>query len=128
MARRDMEAVDSQLLERARGMLRHSRFVRHDGAGDSGAAGRGDAAGGGDTAGADAGAGPITGRLVSFSVIEKTDKNTVTADLDWGQAPTCTCTSYWTEVRLGRGPWCRHVVAVLVKEEELRCQLIDLLL
>lgn len=124
MARRDMDAVDSQLLERARGTLRHSRFVRHDGAGDSGAAGVGDAAGGG----AAAGAGHKTGRLVSFSVIERTDKNTVTADLDWGLAPTCTCTSYWTEVRLGRGPWCRHVVAVLVKEEELRCQLIDLLL
>jgi len=125
-----MDAVDSQLLERARGTLRHSRFVRHDGAGggDSGAARGGDAAGGGEDAGANAGAGPITGRLVSFSVIERTDKNTVTADLDWGQAPTCTCTSYWTEVRLGRGPWCRHVVAVLVKEEELRCQLIDLLL
>jgi len=125
-----MEAVDSQLLERARGTLRHSRFVRHDGAGDSGAAGGGDAAGGGAAGGAGDGAVATdkTGRLVSFSVIERTDKNTVTADLDWGQAPTCTCTSYWTEVRLGRGPWCRHVVAVLVKEEELRCQLIDLLL
>ena len=97
----DMQAADSRALKSAREVLRRGKFVKHP-VGEDG--------------------------LVRVAIVERTGTATVTADPAWVKPPACTCNDYWGNVRFGTENWCRHVVAVLAKEEELRCQLIDLLL
>lgn len=97
----DMEAADGRLLKAAREVLRRARLVRHP-------------------------AGPDG--LVRVAVVERSGTSTVTADPAWVKAPECTCHDYWMNARFGNGQWCRHAIAVLVAEEDLRCQLIDALL
>jgi predicted nucleic acid-binding Zn finger protein len=97
----DMQVADTGLLKAARETLRWGKFVRLDHAPD---------------------------RLIRISIVERSGTSAVSVDREWVQAPACSCHDHWTNVRFGQGPWCRHVVAVMVREEELRCQLIDLLL
>lgn len=101
MARPDMEIADSGLLKAARETLRRGKFIRQ---------------------------GTPEDRAVCFSIVERNGTSSVSVDRAWEQAPSCSCHDHWQNVRYGPGPWCRHVVAVMAREEELRCQLIDLLL
>jgi len=101
MAKPDMEVADTGLLKAARETLRRGKFMRQDSPED---------------------------HLVRFSIIERSGTSTVTVDPDWARAPSCSCYDHWQSMRYGPSPWCRHIVAVMAREEELRCQLIDLLL
>ena len=47
----------------------------------------------------------------------------VSVDADWQQSPTCTCPDH----RRSEG-FCKHVIGVLLKNDELRCQLLELYL
>ena len=101
MSKPTIEAVDSKLFDQARETLKRAQFVTRAGDG---------------------------GGTVEVTVIERSGTWTVTADREWVLEPTCTCHDFWARARWGYGPWCRHVVAVLVRQEELRCQLLDLLM
>ena len=48
----------------------------------------------------------------------------VTVDPLWVRTPTCTCPDH---ARPG-GPWCKHIIAALLQEDGLRCQLLELFL
>jgi len=101
MAKADIGVADAAMLKSARETLRRGRFVRQDSPGE---------------------------RWVRVSIVERNGTSAVSVDRSWEQAPSCSCHDHWQNVRYGPGPWCRHVVAVMAREEELRCQLIDLLL
>jgi hypothetical protein len=47
----------------------------------------------------------------------------VSVDVDWQQAPTCTCPDHRRS-----GGFCKHAIGVLLKDDELRCQLLELFL
>ena len=53
---------------------------------------------------------------------------TVSVWKDWSAPPGCSCpdAAHWARDR--NGGFCKHIIAVLMKEEELQCQLLDLLL
>jgi predicted nucleic acid-binding Zn finger protein len=97
----DLEGADSRVLKSAREVLRRGHFVRHS---------------------------PDSESRVRFSIVERGGTSTVTADPAWTRPPVCDCYDHRTNARFRSGEWCRHIVAVLAKEEDLRCQLIDLLL
>jgi predicted nucleic acid-binding Zn finger protein len=97
----DIEAADTRILRAARETLRRGRFVPQD---------------------------PAEGGSRRIAVIERGGTSYVSVDPAWVRSPTCTCYDHQMNARLGMQPWCRHIVAVLAKEEELRCQLIDMLL
>jgi len=44
----------------------------------------------------------------------------------WNAAPSCTCPDFARNAASGSSTWCKHVIAVLMSREELRCQLLDL--
>jgi uncharacterized Zn finger protein len=49
----------------------------------------------------------------------------VTVHPEWAFSPTCTCPDF-----VGRGErlYCKHIVAVLSRDERLRCQLLEMFL
>ena len=51
-----------------------------------------------------------------------------TADPAWAKKPTCTCMQQYVNNQFKGTDLCPHIVAVLVREEDLRCQLLDVLL
>lgn len=97
----DIEAADTRILRAARETLRRGRFVPQE---------------------------PGEDGCVRIAVVERGGTSYVVADPAWIKTPTCTCYDHQMNARLGMAPWCRHIVAVLAKEEDLRCQLIDMLL
>ena len=46
----------------------------------------------------------------------------------WEHAPTCTCPDHHQRAAAHTGGYCKHIIAVLLSHEELRCQLLDLFL
>lgn len=51
---------------------------------------------------------------------------TVTLSSDWSTEPACTCPD--TKTRLVLGGYCKHVIAVLLTQKDLSCQLLELFL
>ena len=49
----------------------------------------------------------------------------VTALPDWSAAPTCTCPDHLRKETRG---YCKHIIAVLLREPALHCQLLELFL
>lgn len=49
----------------------------------------------------------------------------VTAHPEWAQAPTCSCPDF---AQRGERLYCKHIVAVLMRDERLRCQLLEMFL
>ncbi len=46
----------------------------------------------------------------------------------WELAPTCTCPDHYQRAAASTGGYCKHIIAVLLSNEKLRCQLLDLFL
>lgn len=53
---------------------------------------------------------------------------TVSVWKDWSGPPSCSCPDAAHRARDQTGGFCKHIIAVVMKEEELQCQLLDLLL
>jgi hypothetical protein len=49
----------------------------------------------------------------------------VTVDPAWGEGPRCTCPDH---ARAAVGGFCKHVIGVLLRDDTLRCQLLELFL
>ncbi len=58
-----------------------------------------------------------------FNVVGGGAPYIVSVDVDWQQVPTCTCPDHRRS-----GGFCKHVIGVLLKTDELRCQLLELFL
>lgn len=52
----------------------------------------------------------------------------VSIDPDWQRTPACTCPDSEQRARELNGGYCKHIIAVLLKENEFRCQLLDIIL
>ena len=64
-----------------------------------------------------------------FCVTDRGGKmETVTADPAWAKKATCTCMQQYVNTQFKGTDLCPHIVAVLVREEDLRCQLLEVLL
>ena len=102
-AKLDMRPGETQVLRAAREVLRRGRIEAVD---------------------------PGQKGVKGFRVIEKGSQavETVRADPLWVKRPTCSCMAQFMNDQYRGHELCRHIVAVLVKEEDLRCQLLDLLL
>lgn len=72
---------------------------------------------------------PAPDGVKKFCVTDRGGKmETVTADPAWVKRPTCTCMQQYVNNQFKGTDLCPHIVAVLVREEDLRCQLLDVLL
>ena len=60
----------------------------------------------------------------ALSVTGGTRPYTVTVDPGWSRTPACTCPDH---ARPG-APWCKHIIAARLQEDDLRCQLLELFL
>jgi uncharacterized Zn finger protein len=49
----------------------------------------------------------------------------VTAHPDWSARPSCTCPDHQGAAAAG---YCKHIIAVLMRDRELQCQLLELFL
>lgn len=58
-------------------------------------------------------------------VLGGTTPYTVLAHPQWDTAPTCTCPDF---AQRGDRVYCKHIVAVLLRDERLRCQLLEMFL
>lgn len=47
---------------------------------------------------------------------------------DWKERPTCTCPDAEKRALTRNGGFCKHIIAVLLKEQEFKCQLLELFL
>lgn len=52
----------------------------------------------------------------------------VSIDPDWQRTPRCTCPDAEKRARELNGGFCKHIIAVLLKEDDFRCQLLDIIL
>jgi len=63
-----------------------------------------------------------------YAVTERGQVATVTVDPLWRHDATCDCYAQVQHARFRIGDPCKHIVAVLGSDEELKCQIIELLL
>jgi predicted nucleic acid-binding Zn finger protein len=47
---------------------------------------------------------------------------------NWNLAPSCTCPDHYQRAAAQTGGYCKHIIAVMLSCEELRCQVLDLFL
>ena len=67
--------------------------------------------------------------VLSFAVRGGQQDYVVTVRPDWSAAPACTCPDAMAGTEgTARQYWCKHIVAVLLANQELRGQLMDVLL
>ena len=95
----DIRARDKRFLRAARTVLKNYRLRRTD-----------------------------DGDAVQFEIGGGTNPYTVRVSRSWGQAPICTCPDAQHRAADLTGGFCKHVIAVLIENEDLRCQLLDVLL
>lgn len=53
---------------------------------------------------------------------------TVRVDEEWGAEPACTCPDAVNLAPEKNKGYCKHIIAVLMKHDELRCQLLEMFL
>lgn len=70
---------------------------------------------------------PRQGEVARFTVAGGRRPYQVTVRTDWALVPICTCPDA-SEGARAAGVYCKHAIAVLLGEPDLRCQLLDLLL
>ncbi len=64
-------------------------------------------------------------RALRFEVRGGSRPYVVTVDPEWGAPPRCTCPDH---ARSSNGGYCKHVIGVLLRDDALRCQLLELFL
>ena len=70
----------------------------------------------------------VDGGFVEVEVRRGRRTYTVTARPDWATPPTCTCPDANNGARRLTGGFCKHAMAVSITYDDLRCQLLDLLI
>ena len=68
------------------------------------------------------------GGQVHFEISGGDADYTVAVWKDWSGPPSCSCPDAAHRARDQNGGFCKHIIAVVMQEEELQCQLLDLLL
>ncbi len=63
-----------------------------------------------------------------FRIRGGTRQYTVTVHPEWRQPPTCTCPDAKHLAREKNRGYCKHIIAVLMRDESLRCQLLEMFL
>lgn len=97
----ELQARDARFLRAASEVLKRYRICRCEG-----------------------GVGDVT---ACFEVRGGTEDYLVTVHLGWALKPACTCPDVvWSGKR--NGGYCKHIIAVLLKEKELQYQLLQILL
>jgi predicted nucleic acid-binding Zn finger protein len=71
---------------------------------------------------------PDRAGLVRFAVSGGSRDYEVRVRPDWGAPPVCTCPDATGPMRERHRGFCKHVVAVLLSNDDLSCQLLDVLL
>lgn len=66
--------------------------------------------------------------LLEFEVTGGSAPYLVKAHPGWEQPPTCTCPDAERRAREHNAGYCKHIIAVLLGEDALRCQLLELFL
>ena len=66
--------------------------------------------------------------FVVFDVTGGTDDYVVRIHPEWRAAPECTCPDAGNRARESARGYCKHVIGVLLKNEEFRCQLLEVFL
>ncbi len=107
-----LEARDRRFLRAAQDVLTKYRIVRHDPPPEP-AAGR-------RARGSDG--------CIVFEVTGGTAPYTVTVHPEWAKAPACTCPDAGQGARERNAGYCKHIIAVLLSNDDLRCQLLELFL
>lgn len=72
-------------------------------------------------------AGIVKGRTC-FDISGGQKPYVVGIDADWKERPSCTCPDAEKRALNQNGGFCKHIIAVLLKEKEFRCQLLELFL
>lgn len=67
-------------------------------------------------------------RLTGLESGNKGDNQSVTILKDWSSEPFCTCVDSLWNIDTDAGPFCKHLLAILMKFEHLHCQLLDVVL
>jgi hypothetical protein len=65
------------------------------------------------------------GDVIRFDVTGGTQPYVVTLSRSWAKAPSCTCPD---ANRDGVGGYCKHTMALMLREPEFQCQLLELFL
>jgi hypothetical protein len=95
----DIRARDKRFLRAAKTVLKNYRLIRTD-----------------------------DGDTVQFEIAGGTNPYTVRVSRSWSLSPICTCPDAQHRAADLTGGFCKHVIAVLIENEDLRCQLLDVLL
>jgi uncharacterized Zn finger protein len=66
--------------------------------------------------------------VAPFEVIGGEEPYTVVVHPEWTAAPTCTCPDAQRRAKDHTAGYCKHIIAVLLSHEELKCQLLELFL
>ncbi len=67
-------------------------------------------------------------RMARFDIEGGQAPYVVTVDPEWEADPTCTCPDAAQMGKALNSGYCKHVIAVLLQEDGLRCQLLELFL
>jgi uncharacterized Zn finger protein len=70
-----------------------------------------------------AGGGPVV-----FEITGGEAPYTVTVHPEWAAPPTCSCPDAQRRAKSQNAGYCKHIIAVLLSNEELKCQLLELFL
>ncbi len=65
---------------------------------------------------------------VRFEVTGGGGPYTVTVHPEWAAPPECTCPDAQRRARTQNAGYCKHLIAVLLSNEDLKCQLLELFL
>jgi uncharacterized Zn finger protein len=68
------------------------------------------------------------GGPVAFEISGGDAPYTVTAHPEWASPPTCTCPDAQRRAKSQNAGYCKHIIAVLLSNEDLTCQLLELFL
>ncbi len=63
--------------------------------------------------------------LVVFDISGGTQDYVVKVDPEWRSAPSCTCPDAAQRAKEDVRGYCKHIIAVLLRHEEFRCQLLE---
>jgi len=71
---------------------------------------------------------PMADGALLFEVAGGQEPYYVRVHPQWAHPPTCTCPDASRLALLRNGGYCKHIIAILLREQELRGQLLELLL
>jgi uncharacterized Zn finger protein len=70
----------------------------------------------------------VRGSVASFEVTGGDAPYTVVVHPEWASSPTCTCPDAQRRAKSQNAGYCKHIIAVLLSVDDLKCQLLELFL